>query len=117
MLVAPLAAETQPPGKTYRIGYLADGTQIPIPFREALRQLGYVEGQNVVIEGRFAGQERDRLPHLAAELVQLKVYVIVTVTTRAALAAQQVTTTIPIVMAGALYCFTSIAKQCLARRL
>jgi putative ABC transport system substrate-binding protein len=83
LLTVSLAAEAQPPGKIYRIGYLAPGTQLPTPFREALRQFGYVEGQNVVIEGRFAGQELDHLPHLAAELVQLKVDVIVTVSSYA----------------------------------
>jgi putative ABC transport system substrate-binding protein len=64
-----------------------------------MRQLGYIEGQNLVLEGRFARVQAERLPALAAELVQLGVDVIVTTSTPAALAAKEATTTIPIVMA------------------
>ena len=69
-------------------------------FRERLGQLGYVEGQNLHLETRFADAERDRLPGLAADLVRLNMHVIVTITTPAARAAKAATTTIPIVMAG-----------------
>ena len=69
-------------------------------FRKGLRELGYIEGQNLVIEWRFAEEKPERLPTLAAELVALKVEVIVTYTTPAIRAAKQSTTTIPIVMAN-----------------
>jgi putative ABC transport system substrate-binding protein len=84
----------------YRIGYLTAGSGVEEVFRQALRQLGYVEGQNIVIEGRFAERKLERLPDLAAELVRLKVDVIVTITTPAAQAAKNATATIPVVMAG-----------------
>jgi putative ABC transport system substrate-binding protein len=79
----PLAPEAQPTGKIYRIGYLAagwgSGTAYLRPleaFRQGLRELGWVEGQNVLIEYRFAEGRLDRLPGLAEELVRLKVDVI-----------------------------------------
>ena len=100
VLAVPLAADAQQQGRVYRVGYLAAGSSVSEAFRQALRQLGYMEGQNVVIETRFAERKLERLPDLAAELVRLKVDVIVTITTPAALAAKQATTTIPIVMAG-----------------
>ena len=96
----PHVPHAQPPGKVYRVGYLNLGDGIDKAFREALPQLGYIEGQNLVLEGRFAQGQYERLPALAAELVQLGVDVIVTITTPAALAAKNATTTIPIVMAG-----------------
>jgi putative ABC transport system substrate-binding protein len=99
-LAAPRAADAQPAGKVYRIGYLTSGAGIEESFRQALRQLGYVEGQNLVIEGRFAEQKLDRLPELAAELGRLNVDVIVTITTPAALAAKKAITAIPIVASG-----------------
>jgi putative ABC transport system substrate-binding protein len=100
LLASPLAVEAQPLGKVYRIGYLTSGAGIEESLRQALRQLGYVEGQNLVIEGRFAEQKLDRLPELAAELGRLNVDVIVTVTTPATLAANKAITTIPIVASG-----------------
>ena len=69
-------------------------------FRKSLRELGYIEGQNIVIEWRFAEEKPERLPTLAAELVALKVEVIVTYTTPAIRVAKQSTTTIPILMAN-----------------
>ena len=102
---APLGAEAQPGAKVYRIAYLAagspspGGTALSDAFRQGLRELGYVEGQNVVIHYRWAETKLERLPALAAELVQLKVDVIVAVATEAIRAAQQATRTIPIVMA------------------
>ena len=95
-------AEAQQPGKVHRIGYLS-GRSGAGPFDEvfktALRELGYVEGKNVTFAYRWAEEKMDRLPALAAELVQLKVDVIVTETTPAAQAAKKATTAIPIVMA------------------
>jgi putative tryptophan/tyrosine transport system substrate-binding protein len=104
LLVAPLAADAQPPAKVARIGYLLGTTRAQEPllevFLEAMRALGYVEGQNLVIEYRAAEGQYERFPALAAELVQLKVDVLLAVITPAALAAKQATTTIPIVMLG-----------------
>ncbi len=100
------AAEAQPPGKSPRIGVLMSGSLEPHravleAFRQGLRKLGYTEGQNILIEYRFSEGREERLPDLAAELVQLKVDVIVTAGIPAALAAKRVTATIPIVVAGA----------------
>ena len=100
-VVRPLAAEAQQPGKQYRIGYLETGTLRPRPwdsFRERLRGLGYIEEQTVTYEARWADGQLDRLPKLAAELVRLKVDVIVTAGSPAASAAKDATKTIPIVM-------------------
>jgi len=105
VLVAPLAAEAQTARKVYRIGALE---VVPVgrnaanlaAFRQGLRELGYVEGQNLVIEYRSADGRAERFPDLAIELVRLKVDVIVTRGTPAALAAKQATGTIPIVMAS-----------------
>jgi putative ABC transport system substrate-binding protein len=96
----PHVPHAQAPGKVYRVGLLTVLDAIDPTFREALRQLGYVEGQNLVLEGRFARGEAERLPALATELVQLGVDVLVTFSTPAALAAKAATTTIPIVMAS-----------------
>ena len=89
--------------KIARIGYLAGDLaglpQLPEAFRQGLRDLGYVEGRNVVIETRNAEGKRDRLPALAVELVALKVDVILAVSTLEALAAKQATKTLPIVFA------------------
>jgi putative ABC transport system substrate-binding protein len=100
LLASSLPADAQQVGKVHRIGYLTAGGGVEQSFRDAMRQLGYVEGRNLVIEGRFAERKLERLPDLAAELVRLKVDVIVTITTPAAQAAKNATTTIPIVMAG-----------------
>jgi putative tryptophan/tyrosine transport system substrate-binding protein len=102
LLAAPLAVEAQKPGKV-RIGYLdqasaTSGSRYFEAFRQGLRDLGWVEGQNVAIEARFAEGKTDQLPTLAAELVRLKVDVITTSSTPAALAAKRATTTIPIVI-------------------
>ncbi len=107
LLVGPLLAEAQKAGKVYRIGYIQVGKGSPttrpgnIAFRQGLRELGYVEGQNFVMEYRVAERKYERLPDLAAELVRLKVDVIVTSgSTRAIRAAQRATRTIPIVFVG-----------------
>ena len=103
LLVTPRAAGAQP-AKVARIGYLsplsasADSTHSEA-FRQGLRDLGYVEGRNAVIEARYADGKFARLPDLAAEIVRLKVDVIVAAPTPAIRAAQQATRTIPIVMA------------------
>jgi putative tryptophan/tyrosine transport system substrate-binding protein len=101
LLAAPPAAPAQPSVK--RIGYLAQIMRAPLveAFRQGLRELGYQEGQNLAFEVRDAAGQPERLPALAAELVQLHVDVIVTFPTNAARAANQATTTIPIVMAAA----------------
>jgi putative ABC transport system substrate-binding protein len=89
-------------GKVWQIGYLDQGaadrnTLYLDGLRRGLRELGWVEGQNIAIEPRFAEGQTERLPALAAELVRLKMDVIVTSTTPAALAAKQATTTTPVV--------------------
>ena len=107
VLLAPLAADAQQAaGKVYRIGFLSVlGAPTPSTpagvleaFRQGLRELGWVEGQNIVIDYRFAEGRFDRLPALAAELVRLKVDIIVAVATQGVAAAKNATETIPIVM-------------------
>jgi hypothetical protein len=105
LLAGPLPAEAQQTTKVYRIGYLSRSWTEPqkrqiAAFKQGLRELGYVEGQNYVIEYRSGKGENDRIPEAAAELVRLKVDVIVTRSSPAARAAKQATTTIPIVMAA-----------------
>ncbi len=99
VLAAPLAAPAQqPPGKTARIGLLGDVPPfLDEAFRQGLRELGYLEGQNIAIEHRFPDWKYERLPGLAAELVRLKVDVIVAASPPATQAAKQATRTIPIV--------------------
>jgi putative ABC transport system substrate-binding protein len=107
LLAAAVAAQTQPAGKIWRIGLLTSGgvsTERSAgfdAFRLTLRELGYIEGRNLVIEYRYAEGELDRLPALAAGLIARNVAVIVTVSTPAAQAAKGVTGAIPIVMATA----------------
>ena len=103
LLAAPLAADAQPAGKVHRIGYLTGGSWSPTSpffeaFRQGLRELGWVEGQNIVIDYRYAEGRFDRLPDLAAKLVRLKVDIIVAVASTATVAAKNATATIPIVM-------------------
>jgi putative tryptophan/tyrosine transport system substrate-binding protein len=104
LLAAPLVAEAQQAGKVPRIGYLganppsANVARIEA-FRQGLRELGYVEGKNIIIEWRSAEGALDHLPALAAELVRLKVDVIVTGGSPTTRAAKDATVTIPIVMA------------------
>src|SRR3989454_10160504 len=104
LLVAPLAARAQQVAKVYRIGILEtipatrNATNLDA-LRKGLRDLGYVEGRNLVIEYRSADGRPERFPDLAAELVRLKVDLIVTRGTPAAKAAKQATGTIPEVMA------------------
>jgi putative tryptophan/tyrosine transport system substrate-binding protein len=105
LFAAPLAAEAQPAGKVYCIGVL-EPTSMALnaanldAFRQGLRELGYVEGRNMRIEYRSADGRSERFPDLAAELVRLKVDVILTRGTPAVMAAKNATGTIPVVMAA-----------------
>jgi len=103
LVIAPFAAEAQQAAKVARIGFLgtnrAAAPGMVDAFHQELRNLGYVEGRNVVIEYRDAEGKLERLPALAAELVALKVDVILAATTPGARAAKQATRTIPIVFA------------------
>src|SRR5262245_36002067 len=99
-------AEAQQPGKVFRIGFLdgstASGMAVLVDaFRQELNRLGWMDGKNITIEYRFGEQKNERLPELAAELVRLKVDLIVVTGEPPALAAKKATTTIPIVMASA----------------
>jgi putative ABC transport system substrate-binding protein len=106
LLVAPLAGDAQPATHVYRIGRLSSGNPPAGPdpsmeaFRQGLRDLGYVEGRNLILESRYAEGSEERLRELAVELVRLSVEVIVAPGTAAIRAAQHATRTIPIVMAG-----------------
>jgi putative tryptophan/tyrosine transport system substrate-binding protein len=98
-----LPGEAQQPSKMARVGYLefgsaAPGTPLFEAFRQGLRDLGWVEGQNIAVEVRYAEGNQDRLPEFAVDLVRLKVDLIFASTTPAALAAKRATTTIPIVI-------------------
>src|SRR5262249_20012484 len=102
-VAASLGAEAQQPAKVPRIGILSaatSGVSSPVldAFRQGLRELGWVEGQNIVVDYRLTEGRSDRLPDLAGELVQLKVDIIAAVGTQGVAAAKNATTTIPIVM-------------------
>ena len=116
VLAAPLAAGAQQSGKVPRIGYL--GVSSPAlerdrveALRQGLRDLGYAEGQNILIEFRWAEGRYDRFPEFAAELVRLKVDVILTAGTPGALAAKQATQTTPIVMVSGDAVGTGLARS------
>ena len=106
--IAPLAAFAQTKNKVLRIGFLAirpvppsrDADRMYLAFRDGMRELGYVEGQNVIIDWRTSGGRYDVLPSLAADLVQAKVEVLVATSPPCIQAAKQATSTIPIVMVG-----------------
>jgi putative ABC transport system substrate-binding protein len=104
LFLAPLAAEGQQPAKIPLIGYVGNSTPSLEPklvsaFRDGLRDFGYVEGQNIRVEYRWAEGRYERFPDLIAELVRLKVALIVVAGTPATLAAKRTTNAIPIVMA------------------
>src|SRR5206468_12392166 len=104
LAAAPRTTGAQQQRKTWRVAFLSGGGRPtdglpPRPLREALQELGYIEQQNVVYVGRWADAKQDQLPGLAAELVDLKVNVIVTQGGPAFLAAKQATSSIPIVLA------------------
>ena len=106
ILAVPLPPLAQPPAKVPRIGVLWLGASSDSPyllldaFRQGLRELGWVEGQNIAIEARYAEGEPARLAALAAEFVQMKVDVILAPNPLTARAAQHATTELPIVMVG-----------------
>ncbi len=107
LLTAPIVARAQPPAKVFRIGLLGSSTPTSPEaahvwggFFQGLSELGYVEGQNIVIEGRYYGDRVEQLPALAAELVRLQVDVIVVGAVPAPEVAKRATSTIPIVMAN-----------------
>ena len=102
-LLGSLAAQAQQTGNVYRIGFLGNSTatleaNLVGPFREGLRDFGYIEGQNIVIEYRWAEGKYDRFPALIEELLAQKVAVIVTAGTPATLAVKKATTSVPLVM-------------------
>jgi putative tryptophan/tyrosine transport system substrate-binding protein len=104
-LVAPLCSNAQQPGKVYHIGYLSalfppaePDWQQRSPFLQGMRELGWIEGQNLVIERRWAARQFERLPALATELVQLKVDLIVAEASLEIAAVKKATTPIPVVM-------------------
>ncbi len=104
LLAAPLPVEAQQAGKVYRIGFLTPGSVEPFKyllaaFKQGLQELGYLEGKNVVIEERYAAGRRERLPELAAELIRLKVDVLVVHGGSTAGVVQRLNKMIPIVMA------------------
>ena len=104
ILVAPRTAAAQPPAKVVRLGYLSLQGEGPSPdttaLLQGLRDLGYVDGHNLVMEFRFAAGKSERLPDLAAALLRLKVDVVVTFGCTATRTAANATTTTPIVIAG-----------------
>jgi ABC-type uncharacterized transport system substrate-binding protein len=119
-LAAPLAAGAQQAGKVYRVGFLSNGwstasAQVVGAFRQGLRELAWVEGQNIVIEYRWAEGRSDRLPDLTAELVRLRVDVLVASAAAATRAAKEATTTTPIVSVGVQDPVALGAVQSLAR--
>jgi putative tryptophan/tyrosine transport system substrate-binding protein len=106
----PLSARAQQARKTHTIGLLSpaipptpvlNNSGVGGPFSNGLRELGWIEGQNITIERRYAENRLERLPELASELVRLNVELIVAIGTLAPLAAKRVTSTIPIVMTAA----------------
>ena len=106
LLALGVTAEAQQPAKVSRIGYLRQGSPASAKleddaFRQGLRDLGYAEGKNILIEYRYAEGNVDRVPDLATELVHLKLDAIVVGGNRATRAAKQATSTIPIIVGSA----------------
>src|SRR6266545_1385243 len=102
-LAAPLAAEAQVGATLWRVGFLRSGQPPPAwvnSFQEGVADLGYVEGKGIVLEVRFTDRSPEKLSELAAELIRLNVDVIVASGTPAALAARNLTRTLPIVVVG-----------------
>jgi putative tryptophan/tyrosine transport system substrate-binding protein len=99
----PLAARAQQPGKVWRMGFVARGHErFYDALFEGLRELGYAEGRNLIVERRYAGDNTQRFQEFAAEMARLNVDIIIVVTTPAALALKKATTTIPIVFPNAI---------------
>ena len=106
LLAMPFLAASQPAQKVFRVGHVAAGGRTPDgapprPLRDTLRGLGYIEGQNIVYEARFAEGKVERIPDMLAELIRLKIDVLVAQGGAVTAAAKQATSTIPIVMAPA----------------
>jgi putative ABC transport system substrate-binding protein len=102
LLVRAAAAEAQPAPRVYRVGFVGSSSSTPQAevLRHGLRELGYVEGKNLILEARFAEGRSERLPELVAEVLRLKIDVLVVGSTPAARAAKRATTTVPIVFAS-----------------
>src|SRR2546430_6422922 len=106
VLLAVAVIAAQQPKKVPRIGYVSGSGNPKTPgpqvegFRQGLRDLGYIEGKNILVEYRYVDEGLDRVPGLVTELVRLKVDVLVATVTQAIRAAKQATKTIPIVMAS-----------------
>ena len=104
LLAGSVAVPAQQAAKVYRIGYVTPGSRSMDPrfdaFRQGLRELGYVEGKNVIVEARFAEGRLERLPALVAELIGLKVDVLLAGSPVGAVTAKNASTTVPIVFAG-----------------
>ena len=108
VLAGPLAARAQPSGSVARVGFLSGDAEVyddpaRVAFVGALKDLGWIVGQNIVFEARYAAGQSDRLSALAAELVGLKVDMIITTRNPETLAAQRATASIPIVMLLGVY--------------
>jgi putative ABC transport system substrate-binding protein len=111
----PLGALAQESGKIWRMGFIAQGYErFYDALFEGLRELGYAEGRNLLVERRYAEGHAERFPEFAAEMVRLKVDIIVVSTTPAALAVKNATTTIPVVFPNAISPVESgvVAIQC-----
>ena len=100
LLAAPLAAWAQEAGKVHRVGVVVGGVDYTDNLRQGLREQGWVEGQNVVVLKRVWEGRTEQFPKIIADLIQLKVDIIVSSSTPAVRAAKESTRTIPIVMAG-----------------
>src|SRR5690349_8541775 len=101
LLTAPIAAEAQPAGRIYRVAIVSWANEISDAlFLGSLRDLGYVEGRNLAVERRSCESKNERASEIMAEVVRLKVDVIVTAVNPVARAAKEATASIPIVMAG-----------------
>lgn len=100
LLAGSVAAQPQPAVRAYRTGYVGTNPPVAEAFRQGLRDAGHVEGKNVVIEARFVEGRRERLPELVAQVLRLKVDVLVCVSPPIVLAAKTATTTVPVVFAS-----------------
>ena len=115
LVAGPVAAQVQQAEKVYRIGLVASVSSPLDAFRQGLKEAGYVEGKNVVIEMRFAQGRNERFPELIAEVLRLKVDVLVAASSSVALAAKKATQTVPVVFAGILDPIVLGLVQSLAR--
>ena len=121
LLALCVSAKAQQPGKIPRIGYVSVSGNVDNPgplveaFRQGLRDLGYVEGKNILVEYRYPAEDADRVPGFVAELVQLKVDILVSSSTGALRTAKQATKTIPIIMVASFDPVESGMVESLAR--